>query len=183
MISDSSVACMQALYVIDSIPQEQKEMIPQKVLDSLSSKAELNGDGYYVRFFDNSGNVILSPEAQTILVYLYKNYINKDKVIDDAIEEKLKRNAELKTKLKESANQKQISKLNIKENIFEKEDTSLDNSNEGNEAKEEKLEDRFKTAEVSSINDETKVETTELIIPKQNIFKRIINKIKSLFKK
>ena len=142
-MNNKQIASMQVLVVLNLIPDEQRSLVPQDIINRLMKNA--NGIEMQINY-DEYGDVILTKEAKSIIIYLYKNYINKDQLVNEALNARLQQNKQLNQELKESANS-----VKVKENLFEN----------------EKVE---------------RVEEKEMVIYSQNVFQKMIHKIKEFLK-
>ena len=143
---------------LNLIRQEEREMIPSDILKKLESYKD------YKSLSFNNGELVLSDEAKSIILYLYETYIiSDDKELKKAYKDKLKENDRVYKIIK--SNQKEIRKDDI---ILNELFTSA----------EEKVEEKAEKAQ-------EKVEKVENLPAEKrdNFFTKIISFVKGLFSK
>ena len=143
---------------LNLIRQEEREMIPSDILKKLESYKD------YKSLSFNNGELVLSDEAKSIILYLYETYImSDDKELKKAYKNKLKENDRVYKIIK--SNQKEIRKDDIILNEL------FINT-------EEKVEEKVKETQ-------EKVEKVENLPAEKrdNFFTKIISFVKCLFSK
>ena len=141
--------------VLNLISDNEKNKIPENLLMKID---EVSGDDKYTLKYDIKGRLILSKDAEAMLLYLYDKYILDDnQQLKRAIFLKTKSNQETKNIIKDIINQK-------------------------NKPKDLYVKNKEKTTnECPKVN--LKIETTDMIVRKKdNILTRIISKIKHILK-
>lgn len=143
-----NTACTEVFEIVKKLPEEQQKLIPQEIVDNLKKNAM--NESYELKY-DNVGNIILSKDAESMLVYLYSEYIINSDVVKEQIKKKTKQNKLIKNNIK---------KANITINY----DYNKNNDN-------------------SNINMNEQKNDVAMVKYEKNIFKKILNKIKGIFKK
>ena len=143
-----NTACMEVFEVVKKLPEEQQKLIPKKIIDNLKKNA-IN-ESYELKY-DNVGNIILSKDAESMLVYLYSEYIITSDTVREQIKKKTKQNKLIKDNIK---------KANITINY-----------------------DYNKINDNSNININEQKNNVAMVKYEKNIFKKLLNKIKRIFKK
>jgi hypothetical protein len=163
---DYQEAITQTLAIIDT-DIDFKSKIPTKILDFLNNNAS---SVYQFSFDGNVSSSAIKKETKGLLAILYRNYIcSQDE--KQGFDELLKKNQEIYDKeLHEKYNPDEVFNNDIKNDYTPiPEDNVLD---------EISLED---VSENVSSNIDLPNQESMLIVKEDNIFKRIFNKIKSLF--
>lgn len=142
---------------LNLIREEERNMIPSEILEKIDSYKD-----YGSLSFNNNGELMLSDEAKSIILYLYETYmLSNDKELKKAFNIKLKENDRISKIIK--SNQKEIKKQEIVLNeLFPKQEEQSDKIEE---TKEEVVEEAL----IEKKND--------------NIFTKIKDFIKKIFGK
>ena len=79
MMNEYSIICEEVLNVLNRIPQNQLELIPNSVIEYL--KLHSKSCNKYIQLkFDKLGNPILSKQAKAMIVLLYQKYFLDERI-------------------------------------------------------------------------------------------------------
>ncbi len=110
---------------LNLINREERDLIPNDILEKIDSYKDYNSLS-----FNNNGEIVLSEEAKSIILYLYETYIlSDDKELKKAFNEKLKENDRIHKIIKD--NQRDIKKDEILLNeLFPKPEVKVEKEEE-----------------------------------------------------
>lgn len=113
---------------LNLIREEERSMIPSEILEKIDSYKD-----YGSLSFNNNGELMLSDEAKSIILYLYETYmLSNDKELKKAFNIKLKENDRIYKIIK--SNQKEIKRQEIVLNeLFPKQEEQSDKIKETKE--------------------------------------------------
>lgn len=101
MNSNYGTICKEVLNVLNKIPKNQLELIPNNIIEDLKFNSAKSNEEVQIRF-DKLGNPILSKEAKSMIVMLYQKYFLDDKVREILLQKLVKNDNEKQMKLKKS---------------------------------------------------------------------------------
>ena len=91
--SENQLACLEVIEVLKQLPDEQRNCIPNSVIENLQSKC---GTQTITLKYDKSDSLIISQKAKEMLVYLYREYfVEKKSELKEKLDEKLRENEQI----------------------------------------------------------------------------------------
>lgn len=96
--NENQLACLEVIEVLNNLPEEQRNCIPNNVIENLKSKCEAQT---ITLKYDKNNSLIISQKAKEILVYLYREYfLSNNSELKNMLNEKLRENEFIKEKIK-----------------------------------------------------------------------------------